>query len=60
MLEGSRLSSKWLSVGGAIAGTSHYVGTAKALQEEGVSKAQRLQAVPTAVSINFRANDIEN
>lgn len=39
---------KWFP-GGAIAGTSHFVGTAKRLEEEGVSRSQRMQALPTAV-----------
>ena len=37
--------------GAAISGASHFTGTAKALEEEGITRAQRLRALPTAVSL---------
>lgn len=40
-----------VSAGAAISGASHFASTAKALEEEGISKAQRLQALPTAVRL---------
>lgn len=49
MFQGSECFMQFLSAGGAIAGASHFAGTAKALEEEGISKAQRLKAMPTAV-----------
>ena len=49
-LKSSILLQQLDSAGGAIAGASHFAGTAKALEEEGISKAQRLRALPTAVS----------
>jgi hypothetical protein len=49
----SPLQGLWAGVtafvaGGAVAGTSHFVGTAKALEEEGITRAQRMRALPTA------------
>ena len=48
LLPGS-LTLVMCTAGGAVAGTSHFVGTAKALEEEGITRAQRLKALPTAV-----------
>lgn len=31
-----------------MAGTSHFMGTAKALEDEGITRAQRMKALPTA------------
>ena len=53
--EVSRLQGLWAGVaafaaGAAVAGTSHFVGTAKTLEEEGITRSQRMRALPTAVS----------